>query len=189
MVDLILLPTATTARRHIDMRMALQSNMTGHAEMEAHIKPFLHPQLPGNLLHTIKAIPIRPPTTLYLIRTTPNSLQDTLATSHLMTTKTELQQTLGIPAKPHITATAITPSRRRDKVITTHMGMVTAMLNIRRQREDGLPRIHQKNGCVSGFLDMRARSSVVHTRTLAFSMTNSSNMTTTPSSNLILDLG
>ena len=107
-----------------------------------------------------------------------------------MTTKTERQQILGIPAKPHITTTTITLNRRLHKVITTHMGMVTAVFNIQSPREDGLLRFHQKRDCVLGFRDMRVRSSVVlHTRTLAFSMTNNNNMPTTHSSNLILYLG
>jgi hypothetical protein len=195
---LILLPPTIQTRRNtwrnternIEMRVALQSIMTSRAEMEAGIKTLLHvPPHLGNTLHTIKAMLVKP-TTFQLIGPTHNSLslQDTTITLHSMMTKTERQQILGIPAGPHITTATITPNRRLHKVITAHMGMATAMLSIRRPREDGLPRFHQRNGCVSGFLDMRARSSVLHTRTLAFSMTNSNNMTTTPSSNLILDL-
>jgi hypothetical protein len=171
------------------MSVALQSIMTGHAEMKADIKTLLYaPPHLGNALHTIKPILVKP-TTFQPIRPTHNSLQDTTMTSRLMTIETGRQQILGIPAKPHIPTAAITLNRRQHKVITTRMGMVTAMLSIRSPREDGLPRIHQKNACVLGFRDMRVRSSVLHTRTLAFSMTNNSNITTTPSSNLILYLG
>jgi hypothetical protein len=192
-----ILPTATTTHRDIDMRTTLQLIGTGHAEMKAHIKSFLRPRLPGNLLHIIKAMLVKP-TTFHLIKPTHNSPQDMIITSRSTTTKTEHQEilgipakphTLGIPANPHITTTATTPNRRLNKVITSHMGMATAILSILRPLEDGLPRFHQKNGCVLGFRDMRASSNVLHTRTLAFSMTNNSNITTTPSSNLILDLG
>jgi hypothetical protein len=191
MVDLILLPTAKTTRRHIDMkdmRMALRSIMIGHAEMEAHIKSFIHPRLTGKLLHIIKAIPVRP-TTFHLITPTHNNLQDTTITSRLMTIKMERQRILGTPAKPHSTAPAMTPDGRLRKTTTTPTGMAKALFSIRRPREDGLARIYQKRGCVLGFRDLRARSSVLHTRTLAFSITNNNSMTIIPGSNLILDLG
>jgi hypothetical protein len=171
--------------------------MTGHAGMGAYIKTILNTKLPRNVLHTIKAMLVKP-TTFTLIKPTHNSLQDTTITSRSTTTKMERQQILGIPAKPynlgilanpHITTAATTPNRRLHKAITAHIGMATAILSILRPPEDGLPRFHQKNGCVLGFRDMRASSNVLHTRTLAFSMTNNSNITTTPSSNLILDLG
>jgi hypothetical protein len=193
---LILLPpaiptsqnTGRNTERNTEMSVALQSIMTGHAEMKADIKTLLHaPPHLRNALHPINPILVKP-TTFQPIRPTHNSLQDTTITSRLMTIKTGRQQILGIPAKPLIPTVAITLNRRLHKVITTRMGMVTAMLSIRSPRDDGLPRFHQKNACVLGFRDMRVRSSVLHTRTLAFSMTNN-NMTTTPSSNLILYLG
>jgi hypothetical protein len=112
------------------MRAALQSIMTGHAETKADIKTLLHalPHL-GNTLHTIKALLVRP-TTFPPIKPTHNSLQDTTITSRSTMTKMERQKILGIPARPHnlgiqarppITTAAITPNRRRDKVITTRM--------------------------------------------------------------------
>jgi hypothetical protein len=77
---ILLTPTIPTrwntwrnTERNIEMRVALQSIMTGRAEMEADIKTLHAPLHLSNPLHTTKAMPVRP-TTFHLIRPTPNSL-------------------------------------------------------------------------------------------------------------------
>jgi hypothetical protein len=54
--------TWRNTERNIKMRVALQSIMTGRAEMEADIKTLDAPPHLGNPLYTTKAMPIRPTT-------------------------------------------------------------------------------------------------------------------------------